>query len=256
MGHPDLHYAVDGQVAIIEMARPPVNAIDLAFIDAIIEAFRTAGADDDVRAVVLTSGVPGMFCAGLDLSVIKGMTGASFRQVLEKLYLELYDVQFTLGKPSIAAVNGTARGGGMTLAVSCNIILAEKDATLGYPELKVGIMPGIHFLHLPRQIGRHRAFELLFSGEPFAPDEAERLGLINRAVHAGQSRAIALSMARHMAAISPVVMHRARDTFMQANDQGYRRDLEAVVNAMCALVETDEAQEGVAAFVEKRPPRW
>lgn len=256
MPHPDVNYLIEGQTAIIEMDRAPVNAIDLDFITAIIEAFRQAGADEDVRAVVLASAVPNTFCGGLDLTVMRTLTGEGFREILEKLYMELYDVQYTLGKPTIAAISGAARAGGMTLAVSCDIILAEKGVTLGYPEVKVGIIPGIHFVHLPRQIGRHRAFELLFSGEPIVADDAEKLGLINRAVYPGQARALAMSMARRMSSISPVVMRRGRDAFMRANDRDYRRDIGAVVDAMCALVETEDAQEGMAAFAEKRRPKW
>src|SRR5262249_56827675 len=90
--------------------------------------------------------------------------------------------QYQLGKASIAAVNGAARGGGMTLAVSCDVILAGKSATFGYPEIDLGVLPAIHFVHVPRIIGRHRAFELLFTGRPIDAEQAATLGVVHSVV--------------------------------------------------------------------------
>src|SRR5207247_6880711 len=97
---------------------------------------------------------------------------ADVRGLLDKLYVELAEVQYNLGKPSIAAVGGAARGGGMTLAISCDVLIAGESATFGYPEIDLGLVPALHFVHLPRIVGRHRAFELLFSGRSFGADEA------------------------------------------------------------------------------------
>ena len=251
-----INYNVDSHVAIIEFNRPPVNAIDQAFIEGVILALRRAGSDPDVRAVILTSAIENMFCGGLDLNFTSGMSGAHLRQLLEKLYIELYDVQYGLGKPTIAALNGAARAGGVTIAMSCDVVIAEKQATLGYPEVKVGLIPGIHYVHLPQQIGRHKAFELLFTGDPITADEAERLNLINRVVPQREAREAAISLGRKFAAISPTIIRQGRNAFMRANDKDFRRDIAAVVDAMCSLVETEESQEGFKAFIEKRRPNW
>ncbi len=157
----DLRYDVSDRIAEISLARPPVNALSLSLLEQLIAAFRRAAADDNVRAVVLTSAVPRRFSAGLDLDMLLGKSGAEVRRFLDKLYVELADVQYNLGKPSIAAVGGAARGGGMTLAISCDVLVAGESATFGYPEIDLGLVPAIHFVHLPRIVGRHRAFELL-----------------------------------------------------------------------------------------------
>src|SRR4029077_17325871 len=102
------------------------------------------------RAVVLMSAVPKRFCAGLDLKILLGKSDAKVRKFLQELYIGLFDAQYNLGKPSIAAVAGAARGGGMTIAVSCDVVLAGESATFGYPEIDVGLTPAIHFAHLPR----------------------------------------------------------------------------------------------------------
>lgn len=251
-----LGYTVQDRIAEIALNRPPVNALDLVLIEELIAALRQAGDDADVRAVIVRSALDAAFCAGLDLDVVKGRSGLEFRRFLEKLYLELYDVQYRLGKPSIAAVRGAARAGGMTVAVSCDMIVAGESASFGYPEVHVGLIPALHFVHLPRIVGRHRAFELLFSGNAFSAAAAHELGLINRLVPDEAVDSTARQLAANMAAKSPVVMQLGRDAFMRANDLDYRRMIENVAETMCALVETDDAQEGLAAFTEKRPPKW
>src|SRR5580692_11439077 len=163
-----VRYAVAQGVARIVLDRLPVNALSLDMIRAVIAALRQAAADDAARAVVLSSAVARHFCAGLDLAVLLGKTREQVRAFLQALYIDLHECQFDLGKPSIAAVGGAARGGGMTMAISCDVILAAQQATFGYPEINIGVLPAIHFAHLPRIAGRHRAFELLFSGRTFA----------------------------------------------------------------------------------------
>jgi enoyl-CoA hydratase/carnithine racemase len=251
-----LDYAVRGRVAEITLNRPPVNALNMLVIEELIAALRRAGDDDEVRAVIVTSALDNAFCAGLDLDVVRGRSGLDMRRFLKKLYIELYDVQYALGKPTIAAVRGAARAGGMTVAVSCDMIVAGEGATFGYPEVHVGLVPALHFVHLPRIVGRHRAFELLFGGDSFTAAEAKELGLLNRLVPDDQVLDEARVLATKMAAKSPVVMQLGRDAFMRANDQDYRRAIQNVAETMCALVETEESQEGLAAFVEKRPPAW
>lgn len=142
--------------------------------------------------------------------------------MLKSLYIDLYDAQYKLGKPSIAAVDGAARGGGMTIGVSCDVVIASEQATFGYPEIEVGLIPGIHFTHLPRIVGRHRAFELLFSGRAFPATEAQSLGIVSKVVESGEAMASARVLARSFAAKSPTVMRLGRAAFMRANDLDYR----------------------------------
>src|SRR5258708_19153545 len=249
-----VRYAVAERVAHIALDRPPVNALSLGMIRAVIAALRRAAADDEARAVVLSSAVARRFCAGLDLAVLLGKSREQVFEFVHALYVELHECQCDLGKPSIAAVGGSARGGGMTMAISCDVILAGLHATFGYPEIKIGVLPAIHFAHLPRIAGRHRAFELLFSGRIFAAQEAYELGLVSKVVPDAELDAAADMLATDFAAKSPAVMRLARSAFMRQND--YRRSIADAVEDFCNVVTTDAAQEGIRAFLEKRAPNW
>jgi enoyl-CoA hydratase/carnithine racemase len=253
---PGIHYEIRDRVAEITIDRPPVNALSLELIEGVIAAFRRAAADDSARAVLLTSANPKVFCAGLDLDIVKGRPGRDMRQFLERLYVEYNDVQYRLGKPSIAAVAGAARAGGMTLAVSCDMIVAGESATFGYPEIDVGLIPAIHFVILPKIIGRHRAFELLFGGKAFSAVRAEALGLINRIVPTDQVLDEGRALAREMAGKAASVMRFGRNAFHRANALDLHRSIEDVADALAAVVELPEAQVGLSAFVEKRRPNW
>jgi enoyl-CoA hydratase len=249
-----VRYAVAKRVAHIVLDRPPVNALSLDMIRAVIAALRRAAADDEARAVVLSSAIPRHFCAGLDLAVLLGKSREQVREFVHALYVDLHECQCSLGKPSIAAVGGPARGGGMTMAISCDVILAGLHATFGYPEINIGVLPAIHFAHLPRIAGRHRAFELLFSGRSFATQEAYELGLVSKVVPDGELDTAADALAADFAAKSPLVMRLARSAFMRQNDD--RRRIADAVEDFCNVVTTDAAQEGIRAFLEKRAPNW
>jgi enoyl-CoA hydratase len=136
------------------------------------------------------------------------------------------------------------------------VIVASETASIAYPEIAVGVIPAMHFVHLPRQIGRHKAFELLFSGKAISAADAERHGLVNCVVPQAQVMAEARRLAQEFAAKSPLIMQLARDSFMRQNDFEYRRAIENVVETICNIIATEDAQEGLDAFNEKRPPRW
>ncbi len=246
---------VSNRIARITLDRPPVNALDLDMIKSVVAALESAAKDDTVRAVVLASAVPKGFCAGLDLNILLGKSDVKVRGFLQELYVRLHDAQYNLGKPSIAAVAGAARGGGMTLSISCDVIIAGAGATFGYPEIDVGVIPAIHFAHLPRIVGRHRAFELLFSGRSFDAEEACRLGLVSRIVPDHEVESAALALAATFAAKSPAIMRLGRAAFMRQNDLDYRRSIANAVEDFCNVTMTDAAQDGLRAFAEKRSPR-
>ncbi len=160
-------YEVHNRVAEILFNNPPVNALTEAMLGDFLDALERASRDPEVRAVIIGSQVPGRFCAGLDLTAVHEGAHQKVRALLDRLYVRMTEVQFQMGKPTIAAVGGTARGGGMTIAISCDMIVASSDATFGYPEIDAGVLPSIHFTHLPRIVGKHRAFELLVKGRAF-----------------------------------------------------------------------------------------
>jgi enoyl-CoA hydratase len=193
---------------------------------------------------------------GADLDILLGKSGAQIRELLQELYINLFEAQYHLGKPSIAAVGGAARGGGMTMAVSCEVVLASGAATFGYPEIDIGLLPAIHYVHLPRLIGRHRAFELLFSGRTFDANEAFELGIVNKVVAGSeQLDAVAMQLAAHFAAKSEAVLRLGRG--LHATDRRQlsarrcersRRFLQCGRDACCS--------GRITRFVEKRAPNW
>jgi enoyl-CoA hydratase len=251
-----LDYAVTDRVAEITLKRAPVNAINHDLIDELLLAYARAKEDGEVRAIILTSAFERAFSAGMDLAMMRGGSGLDLRRFLEKLYMGMHDAQYRMGKPTIAALTGPARAAGVTLAVSCDVIVASERASIGYPEIEVGVIPAMHFVHLPRQIGRHKAFELLFTGKPISAAEAERRGLVNYVVPQAEVLPKARALAREFAEKSPVVMKLARDAYMRANDFEYRRAIENTVETICNIIATPDAQEGLDAFNEKRKPRW
>ena len=195
-----------------------------------------------------------MFCAGLDLDIILGSDDATIRAFLNRLYIELWDVQGNMGKPTIAAVDGAARGGGMTLAISCDMIIAGEKASFGYPEINLALPPAIHFAHLHRILGRYRAFDLLFTARTFDAHEALNLGLASRvAPHALPE---ALAAARVIAEKSPAAIAFSRAAFHREADRDYTEAVARAVDDFCKLATSRDAQEGLRAFLEKRKPDW
>ena len=129
-----------------------------------------------MRAVILASTVPGRFCAGLDLPAFLRGTPADAHRIVGKIYVRISEAQSALGKPSIAAIGGAARGAGMSIAITCDMILAADHASFGYPEVDVGLLPAIHFHHLPRIVGRHRALICFSAAAASVPQRRCRSG--------------------------------------------------------------------------------
>jgi enoyl-CoA hydratase len=250
-----VRYSVRDGIAEIVLDRAPVNALSLALIDQLLNALRDAGRDPAVRAAIIHS-AHRVFCAGLDLDIVRGKQGIEVKAFVEKLYLELNDVQYRLGKPTIAVIDGPVRAGGMTIAISCDMIIAGKQSTFGYPEIDVGLIPAIHFVQLPRLVGKHRAFGPLFLGEPFDADTALRFGLVSELVEPGTALERARAIAQRLAQKSPAIMKLGRDAFMRAIDSDYRRAVEHAAETFALIATTHDSQEGLSAFVEKREPQY
>ncbi len=249
-------YRVIEGVAEITMNRAPVNAIDHQLTREVIDAYHRARKDDTARAVILTSALPTVFSAGVDLKLALEFDGQALRSFIEVFYYEMHEALYRLGKPVIAAVNGHARAAGVTWAVSCDIIIAAEEAQMGYPEIDVGLLPAMHLVHLPKQAGRHRAAELLFTGDIVSAAEMHALGVVNHVVPREQVMPTARALARRLAKKSPIAMKLLRDAFVRANDLDYRRSMESVVETMCGLKDSADSREALLAFVEKRKPSY
>jgi len=251
-----IRYEVQDAIAQILLDSPPVNGITHDMLDTLMARLRDAGSDPEVRAIVIGSAVPGRFCGGLDLRKFRTGSPADAHSIVNKLYFQLFDLTSALPKPVIAAVTGAVRGGGMSIAITCDMIVAADDASFGYPELEVGLLPAIHYNHLPRIVGRHRAFDLLFTGRVFGAPEATDLGLVSRTAPAPEVLAKAAELGRLLARKSPELMRLGKAAFMRVTDNGYRQGAAAAVDLVSTVFGTPDCAEGLAAFDEKRQPQW
>lgn len=251
-----LRIQVHDGIAEVLLNNPPVNGLVPELMEALMSTLRRLGDDPAVRAIVLGSAIPGRFCGGLDLPKFRESTPEQVHALVDKLYLQLHELQASLPKPTIAAITGAVRGGGMSVAITCDMLVAADNATFGYPEMEIGLLPAIHYNHLPRIVGRYRAFDLLFTGRVFDAQEARELGLVGRIVPEAQVLAEAHKLARVFAAKSLQLMRLGKAAFARATDQGYRAGAANAVDLISTVFGTRDCQEGLAAFAQKRAPVW
>jgi enoyl-CoA hydratase/carnithine racemase len=247
----------DGFVAEIVLDRPAaMNALNTAMAESIAAACADMAKDRDVRAVVLSAAGTKSFCVGADLKERSDMTDAQFLRQRE-IFRKAFGGVLTLPQPTVAAVHGYALGGGCEFAMSCDIIVADETAVFGLPEVTVGLVPGGGGTQLAlRRLGAGLAADLILTGRRVAVDEAERIRLISRRVPAGQARDEAIKTATTIAANSPIATKAAK----RALRNGWGVTLESALDIEDAAWRTAalsaDRREGIAAFAEKRPPRW
>jgi enoyl-CoA hydratase/carnithine racemase len=253
----EVRVTTDGGVAHIVLDRPAaLNALSTALLDALAAACRQVGADPAVRAVVLSSAAGRAFCVGADLKERARMDDA---QILAQRprFRAAFGALLGLPQPAVAAVHGFALGGGCELALSCDIIVADETAVFGLPETTVGLVPGCGGTQLAaRRIGPGRAADLVLTGRQVPAAEAERTGLCDRLVAPGEAPAAALDLARRIAANSPVAVRAARQAIRLGAGLGLPAALEVEDAAWRTAATSPDRREGIAAFVEKRPPVW
>jgi enoyl-CoA hydratase/carnithine racemase len=248
-----VHYAADRAIATVTLDSPTNrNALSAQVADELSERLASAAGDASVRAVVL-SHTGSVFCAGADL---KEQSAEGGPEQGTRRMLALLRSIVELPKPVIARVDGAVRAGGMTIAISCDMIIAGDACTFGYPEIDVGLIPAIHFVQLPRLVGKHQAFGPLFLGEPFDATTAFRMGLLSEVVPKGTALERAREIADKLAAKSPIVVKIGRDAFMRAVDADFRRSVENAAESFALVATTEDCQEGLNAFVEKRTPNY
>jgi len=243
-------------VGWLEFARPPVNAFTREMVDETLEAIIAALADRDVRVLVLASAVERYFSAGADLNVFKGMTGDGMRGWALRCH-EIVRLLRSSPKPLLAAINGTAVGGGLEMTLHCDLRFAAADARLGQPEINIGFIPPIATTQaLARLIGRPRAIRYLYDGGLVPAGEAVQWGLVDELIAPADLRARVQAYGEELAARSPAALAAIRRTVTLGGgmsfEDGMRYELETVV----ALADGPDFAEGVTAFLEKRPAAW
>jgi enoyl-CoA hydratase len=244
-------------VTILTVNRPAKrNALDARTLDELDTAFARLGADDDVRAVVVTGAGEKAFVAGADVDELASLDADGGRRAAQRGQ-RVFDRIEWLGKPVVAAVNGYALGGGCELALACHVRIASENAMLGTPEVKLGLICGYGGTQrLPRLVGKGRALELLLTGEPVEAREALRIGLVNRVVPQAELLATAEALARRMTANAPLALRSTLEAVIGGQDRPLPEALEGEAGLFGDLLATEDAREGTRAFLEKRPARF
>jgi enoyl-CoA hydratase len=239
-------------VLLITLNRPQArNAVNSALAHGVAAALDELDGDDALKAGVLT-GSGGSFCAGMDL---KAFVAGESPQVEGRGFAGI--AQRPPRKPLIAAIEGYALAGGLEVALSCDVIVAARDARLGIPEVKRGLIAAAGALiRLPRRVPYHVAMELALTGDPIAAERAHAVGLVNRLADPGEAVAVALELASAIAANGPLAIDASKKIVSAAQDwteeQAWREQAETVA----AIMGSEDAREGAIAFAEKRAPVW
>jgi len=250
-----------GHVLVITLNRPEArNAINGAVTEAVGDAMERADQDPEIRVVVLTGAGDKSFCAGADLKAIaRGEVLLPSSGKRASWGFGGYATHH-ISKPTIAAVNGTALGGGTELVLASDLAVAAQSATFGLPEVKRGIIAGAGgVFRLPAQIPQKLAFELIFTGEPIDADRALELGLVNRVVPADQLLATALELAETIAANAPLAVQASKRVGQHIVGGVLPSEAglwELSAKERAAVRQTADAKEGPLAFAEKRTPVW
>ena len=255
---PPVLYVFEDGVARVTINRPGArNALSNDVMEGLLEAFGRAAADPLVRVVVLTGAGEKAFSAGGDLGG-SGLHDKGFaeRHHDRRSFADLFRRMNRLGKPIIARVRGHCLAGGFGLALGCDLVVASDDSSFGTPEVKRGLFPMMIMATIFRNVGRKKGMELLLTGDRISAAEAERLGLINYSVPAEQLDAKVDELAAKVSAMSPAVVRLGRDAFYTMSDMGFDPALEYLQTMLTLNLGTEDAIEGVTAFLQKRDPAW
>jgi cyclohexa-1,5-dienecarbonyl-CoA hydratase len=242
---------VDG-VATLTLARPPLNILTIPMM-AELDAALARVADDAALRVVVLRGEGKAFSAGVAVEDHVGDRVAPMLAAFHRIFRRLD----ALGCATVAVLHGPALGGGAELAAFCDLVIAAEEATIGQPEIRLGVFPPVAALHYPRRIGEARALQLLLSGRVLSAREAERIGLVDRVVPGGElERAVAESVGA-LADKSAAVLRLTKQAVRRGRSDDFDGRL-AVLEALYTgtLMRTEDAAEGLRAFLEKRPPVW
>jgi enoyl-CoA hydratase/carnithine racemase len=247
----------DGAIAVVTLTRPDrLNAIGNDTLVALDAALVELEADDGVRAFVV-AGEGRAFCAGADISVLSGLEGAAGFAQFVHTFTDVLDRLEQHPKPSVAAIDGAALGGGLELALACDLRVAAHGARLGVPEIKLGLLPGAGGTQrLPRLIPRGVALQMLLTGAPLGAIDAHRLGLVNELSGAEPALAVAERLAREIAAGPPLAHRAAKHLVHQGALLPLIEAIDLERETVAELFATDDAAEGLAAFRAKRSPEF
>jgi enoyl-CoA hydratase len=257
MAYENLLYEVRDKIGFITFHRPKVlNALNRKTMDELDDILAHARDDENVRVLILTGSGEKAFVAGADINELAQQTPVLGKEMSLFGQVVLHRLE-TMGKPSIAAINGFALGGGCELALACSIRLASKTARLGQPEVKLGIIPGYGgSQRLARLCGKGAAHELCLTGEMIPAEEALRIGLVNHIYEPAELLPAAEALAKKIIANAPLAVKFTMEAIEHGMEMPQEEGLflEATLFGLCCA--TDDMREGTRAFVEKRPAQF
>lgn len=251
-----VRYEVDGSIATLTLNRPDkLNALNAELLDRLLALAERMRGSTELRCAVLT-GEGKAFAAGADIAQMADFTPEEARTLSEKGHAVGYALA-QLDIPVIAAVNGFALGGGMELALACDFIHASAKAKLGQPEVKLGVIPGFGGTsRLARRVGIAMARELVYSGGMIRADEALRIGLVNRVHEPEQLMPNVYELARSIAEMGPRAVALAKTSFRDGEERSLEEANALETTCFARCFETADQREGMAAFIEKRAPKF
>jgi enoyl-CoA hydratase len=258
LAYATLRYEVaDTGVATIAMDQPDTrNALSDELLGDLIAAFEAARDDEAVRCVVLASTHATTFSAGGNLGGFAAEVPLIHKHVATERFPRLFTLIGELGKPVICAANGHCLAGALGLALACDLVVASEAATFGAPEINVGLFPFMITALIVRNVPRKKATELMLLGERIDAAEAQRIGIVNRVVAADEFAAAVGEWARRLAGKSPALMKLGKDALWRQGDMTLEDALHYLRAQLTIAFSTEDIQEGVKAFFEKREPQW
>jgi enoyl-CoA hydratase/carnithine racemase len=258
MSYSTLLYDVsDKGVATIALNQPNTrNALSDELLGELIAALEAARDDDAVRCVVLRSTHEKVFSAGANLAGFGADVPLVHKHLGTERFPRLFRLLGELGKPSLCAANGHVLAGALGVALACDLVIAREGVRFGTPEINVGVFPFMIMALIFRNVPRKKTNELLLLGEQISADEAERIGIVNRVVPAAEFDQAVQDWAEKLAASSPLMMRLGKDAMFRQLDMPFLDALEFLRSQLTIAFSTEDLQEGVKAFFEKREPRW
>ncbi len=244
-------------VATVALDQPQTrNALSDELLGELIAALQNARDDDAVRCVVITSTHEKVFSSGGNLSGFAADVSLIHKHFGTELFPRVFKLLGELGKPSICAANGHVLAGALGLALACDLIIAKDTARFGTPEINVGLFPFMIMALIYRNVPRKKTAELMLLGEQISATEAERIGIVNRVVTADEFDAAVEEWARKLARKSPVLMKLGKDAIYRQQDMAFADAVDFLRSQLTIAFSTEDIQEGVRAFFEKREPDW
>lgn len=247
----------EGPIAVVSLTNPPLNVLHPQMVEELAACFTGLADDPEVLVAIVTGDGERAFCAGFDIKEFPGLlVPGRAEKLAARLHAGLGAIE-NLGKPTIAAVNGLALGGGMEVSMACDMRIVAANAQMGQPEIKLGLLPGAGGTQrLPRLVGAGIAKEIMFTGDPIGAEEAHRIGLANRVVPAGDALPEAKEMARVLTQRPGVALRYVQQAVNRGLGTTLAQGLQIEADLFAKVFQTEDCHEGVEAFISKREPNF